>query len=138
MHTEPEIRRAIKILLEEYGALNTSEIKDHLNEVLLFDSEDLKLSVTRRGEPLILQRIGNIVSHQNEDVVLYEEGYVVDKSVVPAQWTLIQGPTQEFKPLSRTHIIHRRNRMGQYNKSKYKKINYVKYLRCCFSFNVHH
>lgn len=124
MHTEPEIRRAIKILLEEYGALNTSEIKDHLNEVLLFDSEDLKLSVTRRGEPLILQRIGNIVSHQNEDAVLYEEGYVVDKSVVPAQWTLIQGPTQEFKPLSRTHIIHRRNRMGQYNKSKYKKINW--------------
>ena len=96
MHTEPEIRRAIKILLEEYGALNTSEIKDHLNEVLLFDSEDLKLSVTRRGEPLILQRIGNIVSHQNEDVVLYEEGYVVDKSVVPAQWTLIQGPTQDL------------------------------------------
>lgn len=124
MHTEPEIRRAVKILLEEYGSLTTSEIKEHLNEVLLFDIEDLQLSVTRNGEPLIMQRIGNIVSHQKDDIFVYEEGYRIDKSTIPALWTLMQGPSLDTKPLSRAHIIHRRNRMGQYSYAKYKKINW--------------
>lgn len=67
MHSEAEIRRAIKPLLDKYGQLNTSEVKQKLNEVLVFDEEDKVMSKTRR-EILIIQRIGNIVAHQSEKI----------------------------------------------------------------------
>lgn len=80
MHSEAEIRRAIKPLLDKYGQLNTSEIKQKLDKVLIFDDEDRQMSKTR-NEMLIIQRIGNIVAHQQETIKIYDEGFACDKVV---------------------------------------------------------
>lgn len=124
MHSESQIKRAVKILLEEYGALNTSEIKKHLSEVLNFDSEDLFASQTRQGECLIHQRIGNVVSHQSDIKKIYSEGFIIDKSFKPALWILIRGNFDNELPLSNDEIKIRRNRLGKHDKQCYKKINW--------------
>ena len=87
-HTEAEIRRAIKPLLTVYGELNTTEVKQLLNIVLEFSAEDIIPSTTR-NEVLIIQRIGNIVAHQAEILKIYDEGFVVDKSIRPAKFYLL-------------------------------------------------
>ena len=74
-HTEAQIRRAIKPLLTVYGELNTSEVKNLLHTVLEFSEEDMLPSPTR-NEPRIIQRIGNIASHQTETVKFYDEGFI--------------------------------------------------------------
>ena len=40
MHTEPEIRRAIKPIIEKYGQLNTTELKAILSEYIEYDEEN--------------------------------------------------------------------------------------------------
>ncbi len=37
MHTEAEIKQAIKPLVEKYGALTTTGVKELLSTVLVFD-----------------------------------------------------------------------------------------------------
>lgn len=61
--SESDIRTAVSLLLRQYGSLTTSEVKELLNTVMPFDNDDMQPSRTR-AEPLITQRIGNIVSHQ--------------------------------------------------------------------------
>jgi len=87
-HTEAEIRRAIKPLLTVYGELNTSEVKKLLHTVLEFSDED-NIPSTTRNEVLIIQRIGNIVAHQAEQIKTYDEGFVLDKSSRPAKFSLL-------------------------------------------------
>ena len=87
-HTEAQIRRAIKPLLTVYGELNTSEVKKLLHKVLEFSEED-NMPSTTRSEPLIIQRIGNIVAHQTELIKIYDEGFVVDKNSRPAKFSLL-------------------------------------------------
>jgi len=88
-HTEAQIRRAIKPLLTVYGELNTTEVKSLLDTVLTFDAEDNTQSTTRKGEVLIIQRIGNIVAHQKDLVKVYDEGFVLDKNYSPAKFSLL-------------------------------------------------
>lgn len=110
MHSEAEIRRAIKPLLDKYGQLNTSEIKQKLNEVLVFDEEDKVMSKTRK-EILIIQRIGNIVAHQSEKIKKYEEGFIVDKTHKPALFTAVTGiVNKNLKPISENEINIRKER----------------------------
>ncbi len=92
-HTEAQIRRAIKPLLTVYGELNTSEVKNLLHTVLEFSEEDMLPSPTR-NEPRIIQRIGNIASHQTETVKFYDEGFIVDKNHSPAKFALINPISQ--------------------------------------------
>ena len=87
-HTEAQIRRAIKPLLTVYGELNTTEVKKFLDTVLTFDAED-NIKSPSRNETKIIQRIGNIVVHQTDKVKVYEEGFIVDKSVKPAKFSLL-------------------------------------------------
>lgn len=42
MHSEKQIRVAIRPLIEMYGELTTSEIKQKIEEVLILDDEDKK------------------------------------------------------------------------------------------------
>jgi hypothetical protein len=95
-HTEAQIRRAIKPLLTVYGELNTTEVKNLLHTVLIFDAEDNIPSATR-NETLIIQRIGNIVAHQADRVKVYDEGFIVDKNFRPAKFSLLN-------PISNTVI----------------------------------
>ncbi len=98
MHSEKEIRQAISTLLQRYGDLNTAEVKTRLSEVLTFDADDKRASPSRPGECKIMQRIGNIVSHQSDQFYIYEEGFAVDKSKNPALFTLNFNRQQEGTP----------------------------------------
>jgi len=108
-HTESEIRRAIKPLLTVYGELNTTEVKELLQTVLEFSDEDNIPSGTR-NEPLIIQRIGNIVSHQKEQIKTYNEGFVVDKSLSPAKFSLLNPISQEIVQPNVITIIKEKTR----------------------------
>lgn len=110
MHSEAEIRRAIKPLLDRYGQLTTSEVKQRLDEVLVFDDEDKVVSQTR-NEILIIQRIGNIVAHQTEQIKEYEEGFIVDKNCRPAMFTAVTGiANRNLSPISENEIKERKKR----------------------------
>ncbi len=103
-HTEAEIRRAIKPLLTVYGELNTSEVKQLLHTVLEFSEED-NIPSTTRIEVLIIQRIGNIVAHQRETIKTYDEGFVVNKSSLPAKFSLLNPISQTvIQPVEVTKI----------------------------------
>ena len=102
MHSEKEIRQAISTLLQRYGDLSTAEVKTRLSEVLTFDADDKRASPTRPGECKIMQRIGNIVSHQSDQFYIYEEGFAVDKSDKPARFTLNFNRQQEGTPAAGT------------------------------------
>jgi len=103
MHTEAEIRVAIKPLVEFYGEMTTSEIKQHLAEVLDYDEDDKTPSETR-NEILITQRIGNIVAHQGEQIKVYSEGFIVDKSFKPAHFFALKGLAGKEQKISDTEI----------------------------------
>lgn len=109
MHSEAEIRRAIRPLLDKYGELNTSQVKSCLEEVLVYDEDDKILSETR-NEIRIIQRIGNIVAHQQEMVREYTEGFIVDKSHRPAKFIAIEGIGENKKALSTSKIGQRQNK----------------------------
>ncbi len=88
--SESDIRKAVSLLLRQYGSLTTSEVKSLLNTVMPFDNDDMQPSKTR-AEPLITQRIGNVVSHQKEGTRIYDETYIIDKTVKPATWSILVG-----------------------------------------------
>lgn len=121
MHTEAEIRVAIKPLVEFYGEMTTSEIKQHLAEVLDYDEDDKTPSETR-NEILITQRIGNIVAHQGEQIKVYSEGFIVDKSFKPAHFFALKGLAGKEQKISDTEIQKRQKKAKE--RHIYKKINW--------------
>lgn len=125
MHTEGQIRVAIRPLIEMYGELTTSEIKQKIEEVLVLDEEDKKLSETR-NEILIIQRIGNIVAHQSEEVKFYDEGFIVDKSFRPAKFFAVKGINQEKVKISDNEIQKRKREASRTETERkiYKKIDW--------------
>ena len=108
-HTEAQIRRAIKPLLTVYGELNTSEVKKLLHTVLEFSEED-NIPSTTRNEVLIIQRIGNIVAHQQETIKIYDEGFVLDKSSRPAKFSLLNPISQAVIPPAEIITIKEKTR----------------------------
>jgi hypothetical protein len=108
-HTEAQIRRAIKPLLTVYGELNTSEVKKLLHTVLEFSEED-NIPSTTRNEPLIIQRIGNIVAHQKETIKYYDEGFAVDKSSRPAKFLLLNPIKQSVIEPAEVTVIKEKTR----------------------------
>ena len=109
-HTEAQIRRAIKPLLTVHGELNTSEVKKLLHTVLEFSEEDMLPSQTR-NEPRIIQRIGNIASHQTETTKIYDEGFIVDKNYSPAKFILLNPISQSvIQPSEVAEIKKKTNR----------------------------
>lgn len=121
MHSESEIRSAIKPLVEFYGEMTTSEVKQHLEEVLDYDDDDRIPSETR-NEILITQRIGNIVAHQRDTVKVYSEGFIVDKSFTPAHFFAIKGLSGHEQKLPENEIKKRQQKAKQ--KHIYKKVNW--------------
>ena len=124
MHSENEIRRAIRPLLELYGELNTSQIKEKLEEVLDFDEED-KIPSDTRNEIRIIQRIGNIVSHQTQTIKIYSEGFIVDKTETPARWYASSGLSSNIKKIS-NEVIERKKEVARNLSTtrNFRKINW--------------
>ncbi|WP_407567298.1 DUF3883 domain-containing protein [Limosilactobacillus fermentum] len=110
MTPEGTFRDAIALLVKQYGQLTTTGVKDLIEDVLQLDAEDLVQSKTR-NEPMYKQRIGNIISHQKEQVHYYN-GYVVDKSKSPAVWSDIVGSQTngDARPLEASEASVRRRR----------------------------
>ena len=59
MHSEGEIKQFVRILVEKYGELTTSELKEKMSEVVDYDSDDMKLSPTRRGRSCMIPMRSN-------------------------------------------------------------------------------
>lgn len=88
--SESDIRKGVSVLLNQYGTLTTNEVKKLLETVILFDDDDKEPSNTR-NEPKIMQRIGNVVSHQKSEIETYYDTYSIDKTVKPARWSILVG-----------------------------------------------
>lgn len=80
--SESDIRKAVSVLLNQYGMLTTKQVKKLLNTVIPFDDDDKELSNTR-NEAKIMQRIGNVVSHQRLEKQFYNKKTNCNKSQVP-------------------------------------------------------
>lgn len=89
--SERNIREAVAVLLSQYGILKTDEVKKLLDQVINFDADDRQPSNSRPNEIAIIQRIGNIVSHQNKNVKFYLDSYAIDKTEKPAIWYALNG-----------------------------------------------
>lgn len=90
--SEDEIRNGVILLINQYGTLTTKEIKKLLGSVMIFDDDDLQPGTSRSAEPLINQRIGNIVSHQKDTLIQsYYDAYQIDKTSGHAIWTALSG-----------------------------------------------
>lgn len=127
-HTEAEIRRAIKPLLTAYGELDTTEVKRLLHTVMEFDAEDMEDSPTR-NEMKIIQRIGNIASHQKEMVKVYaQEGFILDKTCSPAKFILCNPLSQQPLPPEEVKKIKQRTRRFVARKTDWKKMEEKKSL----------
>lgn len=51
--SESDIRKGVSVLLNQYGTLDTTEVKKLLNTVISFDKDDNEPSLTR-SEPKII------------------------------------------------------------------------------------
>lgn len=120
-HTEAQIRRAIKPLLTVYGELNTSEVKKLLHTVLKFSEED-NIPSTTRNEPLIIQRIGNIVAHQKDTIKVYDEGFIVDKNYRPAKFSILNPISNEVIQPDEVTTIKEKTRRFTARKIDWKKV----------------
>ncbi|MDO5292290.1 MAG: DUF3883 domain-containing protein [bacterium] len=71
VYTEQEImEEAIKVI-EEYGELSTTELKDLLNEIMEPDGEDLVIN-KNRSDTKFDQKVRNMISHrENNDLYKY-------------------------------------------------------------------
>ena len=114
MHSENDIRKAVRILVEKYGELTTSELKEKMPEVIEYDRDDLKKSSTRNGESMILQKIRNIASHQGQNKKIYDEGFCLTKNVPgpdgkkQAVFSAITGIGDKVKEISKAEIQKRK------------------------------
>lgn len=109
MHSEGDIRKAVRLLLDKYGELNVTEVKNKLHEVLEYDQEDREKSASR-NEIKILQRIGNIVSHQVDEQKIYSEGFILDKKYDPARFTAVVGIGDSKNKISRKQVNLRKKK----------------------------
>lgn len=114
--TEKEIREGVILLLKQYGTLTTSEVKKLLGNVMMFDEDDLQPGSSRQFEPLINQRIGNIVSHQQAKVQQYFGSYQIDKSKKNAVWTALTGleSNHTLHAISQQEILNRKDTRSRF------------------------
>lgn len=85
-----------------------------------------KKSKTRNGEVRIIQRIGNISSHQKETFKIYPEGFALDKSKHPAVFKSIVGLTKNVRVKTKREIIKTRNisKKHSFREKKYIKLDW--------------
>lgn len=125
--SESEIRMMVLLLLKQYGSLNTKQVKKLLHTVMVFDEEDMQLSLSRTGEAKIAQKIGNIISHQSVDVRTYYNSYIIDKTVYPAVWSILTGLESQntLNKISNEETVERK-RVQRQRYFKPRKIDWAK------------
>lgn len=108
--SESDIKKAVSILLKKYGSLSTSEVKKLLETVMPFDADDTEQRASRPGESKIIQRIGNIISHQQTQIKIYDNSYQIDKNNGNAIWSTLKGLESDgtLRPISNTETKSRK------------------------------
>ena len=72
-YTEQEIMEVAIKVIEEYGELNTTELKEILNDIMQPDGEDLIIN-KNRNDTKFDQKVRNMISHRdNNDLYKYFE-----------------------------------------------------------------
>jgi len=124
MHSEKEIRKAIRPLLDIHGKLSTTEVKQLIETVITYDDEDLMMSETR-NEIKIKQRIGNIVSHTTSDFHIYPEGFAVDKRGSKNYFVALKSVNDDFEVITEKEVQERKKKSSQFRPVKidYEKLN---------------
>lgn len=79
--SENSLHPYIKGLVEEYGVLTVTDLKNYLRDILTLDSDDLTI-LNNRNDDKFSQIVRNIVSHAPEGVSS-KNGYIIDKSKRP-------------------------------------------------------
>ena len=117
--SEGDIRIAVSLLLRQHGSLTTTQVKEYLETVMPFDEDDKQMSKTR-SEQKIIQRIGNIVSHQKDDKCTYLNTYIIDKTVKPAIWSLLTGlkSNGSLRKIDSKEIQRRKNKLKTFKPKK--------------------
>lgn len=125
--SESDIRNGVILLLKKHGSLTTSEVKKLLHTVMVFDDDDVQTSISvegsRKEEQLIKQRIGNVVSHQEEAIRDYHDAYRIDKTSGYAVWSILTGlqSKKTLNVISEKEVQRRKSRIKAF---KPRKINW--------------
>ena len=130
MHTESDIRKIAKELLEKYGRLTTSEVIHLIEKSIVFDTEDLKPLKERKssrfpnGEPRIYQIIRNVaVRCTPGEIKIYPEGFLISKKAAKKTfWEPTIGLTNKEKPLDNEIITKKRDTFKKERASKKSSI----------------
>lgn len=125
MHTESQLRRIAKTLLEKYGKLSTHEVILLMEKYVKFDSEDLTPNPNRKfkkrfpdGEPLVYQRIRNIALR---DKKVFDEGFIIRKVGKTTYWIATTGFTGREKEVSKDLITKKREHLDNDKKKSSKR-----------------
>lgn len=126
MHSESELRRLAKTLLEQYGKLTTHEMILLMEQNINFDEEDLEPNPNRKfknrfpdGEPLVYQRIRNIALRPRVgELRIYIEGFAIDRRGDQIYWVATEGLTNEEKVISNKKINSKRARLSNKKRRK--------------------
>src|SRR5699024_5679594 len=113
MHSEKEIRKAIRPLLDIHGKLSTTEVKQLIETVITYDDEDLMRSETR-NEIKIKQIMGNIVSLTISDFHIYPEGVAVDKRGIKNYFVALKTVNDDFEIITEQEEQERKKKSTQF------------------------
>jgi hypothetical protein len=83
-YTEASLRPYVKLIVEEMGKVNTTELISILRDRLVLDDDDLML-LENRNDDRFSQVVRNLVRYPpNKEGVLEGYGYIIDKNTSPA------------------------------------------------------
>lgn len=126
VYSEQEImKQAIKIV-EEYGKLNTTELKAILNQVMRPSGEDLIINMNR-NDTKFDQKVRNMISHRDSnDLYRYFEYRKEGKVGVLTSKTLINNKTPTVRESSTKYVVDKEetDRREKKNKFNARKIDF--------------
>lgn len=132
-YTERTLHPHIKRLVEEYGALNTTELIRELRNILILDEGDLK-PLKDRTDDAFSQVVRNVVrTAKSVADVSSANGYIVDAQAKPAVFYAIDpsaftaaSPEEQIIPTDK--VKQRQERKRQFNAVKvdYSELNRIK------------
>lgn len=124
--SEPSLRKYIKPLVEEYGALSVKDLNIYLREILFLDEEDLQ-PLDGRSDDKFSQIVRNLVSHAPQNTISEMDGYLLDKTTNPATFYAknYSDILAKNEKISETEIKVRRDKKSQFKAKKvdYKSLN---------------
>lgn len=117
--SESSLHPYIKGLVEEYGTLTVTDLNNYLRDILELDADDLTI-LSGRNDDKFSQIVRNVVAHAPAGISM-RNGYIIDKSVKPAQFYAISETrtnAKTTKVISKNEIKVRQKKKQQFNARK--------------------